>query len=247
MLANGGDAREEYLNFILLEQDVERVLDAIELAARSLERYREMNNDDRSWRGIKLPANEAIDELNVRMQQHSIGYQIENGRIIRIDSMFTHEEIIKSALHLFMDNRFASAEAEYLKAHESFRLGNYPEAVTQANSAFESCMKSICTIAEWDYPPKARATDLVKVLRKNNLFPDYLERSFEQLCATLQSGLPMVRNEDSSAHGLGPKKRSTPAYVASYCLHLAASKMIFLIESFKDVSGESGPVQGRVP
>jgi hypothetical protein len=95
-------------------------------------------------------------------------------------------------------------------------------------------MKVICDTFGWAYDKRARASDLVKVLRKNGLFPDYLERSFDQLAATLQSGLPEVRNEDSSAHGLGPNKRSTPPYVAAYALHLAASKIILMVDAFHE-------------
>ncbi len=46
-------------------------------------------------------------------------------------------------------------------------------------------------------------------------FPDYLDKSFDQLIATLSSGLPRVRNEEG-AHGQGAKPRATPPYVAAY-------------------------------
>ena len=51
-------------------------------------------------------------------------------------------------------------------------------------------MKVICDLKKWSYPPGARATDLIKVLRREGLFPEFAEQSFDQLVATLKSGLP---------------------------------------------------------
>jgi len=109
------------------------------------------------------------------------------------------------------------------------------DCVTDALNAFESTMKAVCDIKGWAYETGARATDLVKILRANALLPDYLDRSFDQLIATLSSGLPRVRNEEG-AHGQGAKPRATPPYVAAYALHLAAAKIILLVEALGDNS-----------
>jgi hypothetical protein len=91
-------------------------------------------------------------------------------------------------------------------------------------------MKAICDRKGWTYSKAARASDLLKVLRANHLWPDYLDGSFDQLVATLSSGLPQVRN-DTGAHGQGTAKRETPEYVAAYALHLAASKIVLMTEA----------------
>jgi len=59
-----------------------------------------------------------------------------------------------------------------------------------------------------------------------------LDQSFDQLAATLKSGLPRVRNEVGS-HGQGAERREPPDYVAGYALHLAASKMVLLFEAYQ--------------
>jgi hypothetical protein len=64
------------------------------------------------------------------------------------------------------------------------------------------------------------------------LFPEFADQSFEQLVATLKSGLPNLRNE-AGAHGQGAKPINVPEYVATYALNLAAAKIRFLIEAFK--------------
>ena len=72
----------------------------------------------------------------------------------------------------------------------------------------------------------------LKVVRAHGLLPDYLDASFDQLVATLKSGLPKVRNQ-VGAHGQGAIPRETPDYVAAYALHLAAAKILFLVEAHK--------------
>lgn len=104
------------------------------------------------------------------------------------------------------------------------------EAIIDANPAFESALKTICDLNGWDYSKHARASDLVKVVQQKGLLPGYLDRSFKQLVATLKSGLPIVRGQ-GGAHGQGPVPRKTPDYVAAYALHLAAAKILFLVEA----------------
>jgi hypothetical protein len=72
------------------------------------------------------------------------------------------------------------------------------------------------------------------LIRANGLLPDYLDTSFDQLISTLKSGLPKVRNEEG-AHGQGATPRETPGYVAAYALHLAAAKIVLLVEAFKAI------------
>jgi hypothetical protein len=157
-------------------------------------------------------------------------YQFENKKIVRVDSQFAHSEIVKPALSLLNKPGYEGAQEEFLKAHAHYREGNFKDAVNWANKAFESTMKSICKKKGWAVTQGARASDLLKILSKNGLLPNYLDASFDQLAATLKSGLPQVRNE-TGAHGDGAVPLETPAYVAGYALHLAASKIIFLVEA----------------
>ena len=117
-----------------------------------------------------------------------------------------------------------------MRAHQHYRASENKDAIIDANNAFESTMKTICNQRGWTFQPGDSATQLVKVLKSNGLLPDYLDKSFDQLAATLKSGLPQVRNEEA-AHGQGSEERHTPDYVASYALHLAAAKILFLVEA----------------
>jgi hypothetical protein len=102
---------------------------------------------------------------------------------------------VKPALLLLADPRFAGAQEEFLSAHAHYRAGEHEDAILDANRAFESVMKAICDIKGWDYQKARGAGDLINIIRDKGLLPRYLDRSFDQLIATLQSGLPRVRNE----------------------------------------------------
>lgn len=121
-----------------------------------------------------------------------------------------------------------------MSAHKHYRAGETKDAITDANNAFESTMKAICDQRGWPYQSGATASQLVRVVKENGLLPDKMSKSFEQLAATLKSGLPPVRNEEG-AHGQGSDPHRTPDYVAAYALHLAAAKILFLVEAHLDM------------
>jgi Domain of unknown function (DUF7014)/AbiJ N-terminal domain 4 len=229
---NAYDSREEVINAIITFEKVDDCLDLIDLCFRCVNRMRGWSEDDRRYKGIKQDPDDAIEELNFRFRDACVGYQFEAGEIVRVDSQLIHSEVVKPALVLLGDPRFDGAQDEFLSAHAHYRAGEYEDAVLDANRAFESSMKTICDIKGWEPPKGARASDLVKILRRNKLLPDYLEPSFDQLIATLQSGLPKVRNE-VAGHGQGAILRQTPGYVAGYALHLAAANIVLLVEAFK--------------
>jgi hypothetical protein len=69
----------------------------------------------------------------------------------------------------------------------------------------------------------------LKVLKSNGLFPDYLDTSFNQLISVLKSGLPEIRN-NSASHGSGSVPLQIPGHFAAFAIHLAATKIVFLVE-----------------
>ena len=152
---------------------------------------------------------------------------------------FLHQEVTRPALALLSDPRFAGANEEFRAAHDHLKAGEHKDCAVNALKALESTMKAICAAKGWDYPKGARASDLLKNLRRENLFPEFADQSFEQLLATLKSGLPVLRNE-AGGHGQGAVPVETPTYVAVYALNLAAAKIRFLVDAFK-ASERSGP------
>ncbi len=187
---------------------------------------------ERQQWGVEVSAEEAIQEINYRLRRAGVGYQIEENHLIRVDSQFIHSEIVKPALVLLSGKEFDGPRQEFLSAHEHYRAGEYRQAIGSAANALESTFKAIFAQKGWDYQQGMTIKHLVKVARDNKLWPEYLDASFDQLVATLRSGLPEIRNNDS-AHGQGAQPKAVPSYIAAYALHLAASKIVFIAEAAK--------------
>ena len=233
---NLGDKRsidDRCATYLLNSTSIEKALDLIEVSFGYVDKIaRKYGTYERNKRGIRRAATDAITELNERFRRAGVGYQFEDGVIIRIDSELIHSEVVQPALRYLHERGFEGPRDEFLRAHGHYRSGEIKVAITDANNAFESVLKAICDQRHWQYPPGARASDLLKVVRQQGLLPSYLDNSFDQLAATLKSGLPKVRGEEG-AHGQGATPSKTPDYVAAYALHLAAAKILFLVDAHK--------------
>jgi hypothetical protein len=215
------------------ESNVDVWLDIVELSFWCIENTRG-NHDEhaRETAGITIPAAEAVNELNERFRRAGFGYRYEDGKIYRIDSEFMHQAATRPALLLLSDLRFSGADDEFRAAYDHLKAGEYKDCAVDALNALESTMKVICDAKKLKYQKGTRASDLLKIVRQKKLFPDFLDQSFDQLLATLKSGLPSVRNE-SGAYGQGATPVDVPEHVAVYALNLAASKIRFLVDAFK--------------
>lgn len=233
-LSGQEDPLSDCLIYLNNQSKVDHWLDLVEICCVFVDRgLREALESRLREFGIEQKAEDAIGELNERFRRAAFGYRYEAGKIIRVDNELLHAEVVKPALHFLADDRFTGPREEFLSAHAHYRAGEYKDAITDANNAFESTMKAICDLKGWEYPAGGSASHLLKVIRDNKLLPDYLDQSFDQLAATLKSGLPQVRNEEGS-HGQGAEPKQTPGYIAGYALHLAAAKIVLLFEAFKD-------------
>lgn len=207
----------------------DQVLDVIDLAFQTINTtVRSEQFQTLMLTGMK--PDEAINELNVRFQEHAVGYQFESGKLIRVDSMPIHAEIVKPALKLLQGERYKGANEEFLKAHEHYRHGRHKECLNECLKAFESVMKVICTKRGWSYAENGTAKQLIEACLANGLIPQDLQSHFSALRSTLESGLPTVRSK-RGAHGQGPKTVDVPRSVAAYALHLAATNILFLAEA----------------
>lgn len=221
---------EAVINFLTIA-NIDGFMDATEIACKIIDKIISgLDKYERAGLGIKQDAAAAIEEINYRFREAGVGYQYQDGQIFRIDSEYMHQEVLKPALSLLKGEYFAGAQDEFLKAHQHYRNGEYEQSIVWAARSFESALKGACAKRKWKYEKGARAVDLLKTVRSNGLWPDYLDGSFDQLLATLASGLPKVRN-DAGGHGQGPHPRTVPAFIASYALNLAAAKMILLVEA----------------
>ena len=230
-LAEGSNPFLSCKNFLLNSHSVDLVLDLIDFGFLYIHSItRQFSVQERAQRGIRETADEAIKELNERFKLAGVGYQFEDGYILRIDSELIHTEIVKPALQYLNEEGFEGPRDEFMSAHTHYRKGETKDAIVDANNAFESTLKSICKQRGWEYQSGDSASRLIRVVRDQGLLPDYLDNSFDQLAATLKSGLPKLRGEEGS-HGQGAIPSETPDYVAAYALHLAAAQILFLVKA----------------
>jgi len=220
---------QELVNFFLSVPDTERALDVVELTFRVIDRAtREWNylrRNDASER-----ADAAIAEVNVRFQEHAVGFQYSDGEIIRIDSELLHAEVVKPLLRLLNGKHYVGAQQEFLKAHEHYRHGNAKEALNECLKAFESLMKAVCDKRRWAYSKTATAKDLIRVCLDNQLIPPFWDSHYGALRSMLESGVPTGRNK-LGGHGQGTTPVEVPVHLVSYMLHMTASAMLFLAEA----------------
>ncbi len=203
----------------VLTASVLQVIDPLEVACQLLQRFPPEH---------KQLIN-VVEEINHRFREHGCGYQYENNEFIRVDSQFLHAEVVKPVLRLLKDKAFEGAEGEFLRAHEHFRQGQIEAAITEACKAFESTMKAICDARKWHYDESKAAANLINILLAKELIPQYWQDQLHALDKCL-TGLATARNKNAG-HGTGSVVRETPPHLAAYALHLAASNIVFLIES----------------
>lgn len=231
-LGKGQTKGDQVISF-LSTCSAKEFVSVVEICVRFIARVIvDLSDHEREEHGINQKPKDALEEINHRFCRSGFGYRFEDGETLRVDSEFAHQEIVKPALRILQGEGFEGAREEFIGAHRHFRNGDSEEAITEAAKAFESTLKIVCDRHGWAYAPGSRSSDLLKIVRSNGLWPEYLDKSFDQLLATLSSGLPKVRNEQG-AHGQGGGIRSTPPYIASYALHLAAAKILFIAAAAK--------------
>ncbi len=226
---------KELFSFLTDQQDVEKVIDAIEIAFlyvdRICGRYDYLDRGDNA----SVIAEKAIKELNERFLENGVGYQYADGKIIRIDSEFIHTEVVKHALILLHQKQYAGAQEEFLKAHEHYRNGAFKESLEECLKSFESLMKSICAKRKWPYSDKDTAKQLVDICFQNCLVPEFWQSHYSALRSMLESGIPTGRNK-LAAHGQGEEIKVVPRHIVAYILHMTASTIVFLAEAESNMS-----------
>ena len=124
------------------------------------------------------------------------------------------------------------ADEEFRKAFKHYREGLYDEAITEAAKAFESVLKTIYDLMNWERNEKDSIRQLIINANKNGLFQNSIEY-FKNLPDLLGSTVE-IRNKDA-AHGDGSKPKILSQHLASFAINQAASSILFLIQSYKNL------------
>ena len=225
----------ELVNFFLQENNLERAFDVVEMCFGVIDQATRRPNYLRRPNANAV-ADDALHELNSRFKEHGIGYCLQEGRIVRIDSQLIHSEVVKPALRLLSGEQYAGAQQEFLTAHEHYRVGKTKEALNECLKAFESTMKTVCDRRGWNYEQNATAKKLLDVCFDNGLIPVFWKQHFSSLRSLLESGIPTGRNR-LSGHGQGTVPTSIPIFLVGYMLHMTAAAIVFMAEAER---GETG-------
>lgn len=196
--------------------------------------------------GISWPSNPliasinkffAVDDLPYHLTDYTVvesqstryaGTQIElteYPRIIAKDNQAVHQGVIEPTLHLLSSNAFKHANAEFLKALEDHRKGDYLDCLVKCGSAFESVMKVLCDKRGITYKQTDTASPLIKAL----MYKGQLDSFWEQPLTLIAT----VRNRLSSAHGAGTQAKVVPQHVATYAVNATASAILLLVGEFQ--------------
>lgn len=191
-----------------------------------------LSNRNSKFSFQKKTREQSIEELNNRFLEANFGYQYDGEKIIRIDNILIHREVVQPVLMFLSAPLFSKADSDYRLAHEHYREHKIKDCIIACGRAFESTMKAICDDKQWPYNNGARATDLITTLRENGLFQDGADKSFNTYVAMLKTGVPDLRNA-VGGHGEASDALPPPMFMASYALHMTATNILFLAEAWK--------------
>ncbi len=227
----GYEGKEKIDTFVIRRASTDQILDVVELAYGPMfELARRMDPYNYSPTSFQ----ESIREINYRFQEHGVGYQLESGLIIRVDSQFVHSEVTQPALKFLSDPIYVGANEEFLTALGHYHKRRYKECMVESLKAFESCMKVICKERGWNYDTGANASQLISIMLKEELIPKFMQTHFTSLKSTLESGVPTLRNK-MGGHGQGPEQSPVPDYLAAHILHLTASNILLLARANEEL------------
>jgi AbiJ N-terminal domain 4 len=185
-------------------------------------------------RGATADPGEGVVEINERFLRAGVGYQFENGQIIRVDSQYVHAEIVKEPLRLLCEPEFATANDEFMTAHRHLREGKLRDCNTAALRATENVLKVICDGSGWTYDKGDTVERLLTVVQRGGLFPGYLVEGgyFRNLIGTMKAGVPKTRDRQGG-HGPAPGEEPVPDHIGAFALHLTAANIVMLVKAYR--------------
>lgn len=215
------DPVESCLKFILNCEEDDWVVDIIELLVTTRIQLEQREHL------FRVPKEYAINKLNARFKENGIGLDYVKDRIFPISSTVLYNEAVKPALILMHNPLFSGALNEYQEAYNHYKNGDNKATILSVAKAFESTMKSICELNNWDFG-KGTASALINALFSNDFLPSYYQTQLNSLKTTLE-GLPTIRNKEAS-HGQGMSVVDIPDHLTQYALNLAGTNITFLIK-----------------
>lgn len=201
------DLKDDLLAW-MFEAKVEPILDFLEVVIIRMRKFQSHSAIDR-----------LIVAVNTLFVREKIGYEIINDQIVHKSNEFLHREVVKKTILTFGECGFEKAEKDFLDALDALAKGDYDNAITMANTSFESAMKKILNESDGD------AKQLIGELVKKGILPQYLKD--KMLMVTV------MRHKESNSHGRLEDPECTKE-LAEYAIHCAGSNIVFLMKKIKE-------------
>jgi hypothetical protein len=178
---------EHCMEYLRNSNNVADVLSLVEFCAQEMGELARSGNASAFLRGATEDPAEGVVELNERFLRAGVGYQFENGEIIRVDSQYVHAEVIKEALRLLCEPGFEEANTEFMTAHRHLLEGTLRDCNTAALRSMENVLKVICDARGWERREGDNIERLLAIVRRERLFPDYLGGCFDNLIGAMRA------------------------------------------------------------
>lgn len=234
--ASESNPRDECLYFFIDECETSEALDFIDLTFQVVVGpFRRQPTHILENAEVEISPDDAVAELNYRFDQHHLGYQFTGKKLMLRDSHLIHKEVTEPTVHLLVAPGFEGPNEEFLRAHKAYLQGKNKEAIREALNAFESTLKAIFVKRQWQFDPKRdTSSKLVQIAFDQGLVPGDLQGQFTSLRATLETGVPTLRNR-YGGHGQGADPVEVPNHLAAYALHLTGSAIVFLVAAHSNL------------
>jgi hypothetical protein len=172
-------------------------------------------------------------EFNQIMEESLLPWRMAEGKVFPINSAYIEDEIINNSLYLLNQAGFEGALKEFVDARTDLSRGENLSAITKANLAIESIIKSILDVE------KAKPGELFRKMIDSGIIPQYYDdflSSFEEILRSVT----IMRNEEPGAgHGSGPKVNEIPDSLAELCINLCAVLINFLVNRHLELKPDS--------
>jgi len=154
----------------------------------------------------------------------------------------TTRQIVSKTRGLFKVQGFYSSYKDLEKARESFRDGNFDNAVTRSIACLESTMRICHEKLGKPLPCKKQVTDLWKstrnILRFNELDPSRATLNLLNVLSGVVAHLGELRNALGDAHGKGTFSPDVSENVAELAINIASTLSTAIIRRFNQIKEE---------
>jgi len=172
-------------------------------------------------------------EFNQIMEESFLQWRMAEGKIFPVDSAYIEDEIIKNSYLLLNQAGFEGALKEFRDARTDLSRGENLSAITKANLAIESVIKSILDVEI------AKPGELFRKMIDSGIIPQYYDNFLTSFEDILRSVTIMRNKEPGAGHGSGPKVNEIPDSLAELCINLCAVLINFLVNRHLELKPNS--------